>query len=830
MPNNLRRTDDLSGSRASALKRIALCLFLSTALLAQLPALAQTVAAWPFDEQVGIYPSCVINDVSDSDYPMVIGPGGRIVPGKFGNALEPVEQPQADYPSFGSVNIGLAKPLNQGGGKAEPLTWHNANFAALITAGENHLRKEVRFANPTATRLNLGAFDWTVEFWFQATRVSVSSGVVFEIGRGPRGNNDEITTLVLDSGNGGFTLVNQPSGTRLHIPSDRKALQPESSAWRHLAFTYSASDRQLRHYVDGSLQKLPPKASLKEVPAGEEAYFSVGRDGVWNNPLPGKIDELRFSEGVIYGASFVPPGSFSPLRADSCGTALQQGPPLLFAGDSSPGLPVQLGDRKHLFIDGAIIEKMEAISFTVNPARLEECVIDNIQGPFRKHLNVVEDEEGNIRIYHGIRDDFLGVQVSRDGIRFEAPKLRDAPSGLPPNTVIREQTAMGMVFVDPNAPPDQRWKYLSDYHRQGIYLYSSPDGFSFKRHPIAVLPFRSGSQSNIFYDDQRQLYVSYHRTDFPATPSGKTQREFVRTETRDLVVPWPFRSQTQAEIKEISRSRPLKDMSPWYLDNGPLTPGGFGVEYPTAFGPDPRIDPVGADVYVPKALKYPWAPDAYLAFPLLYFHYDSEGTRARKTLGDEARGLGSGPVETQVAVSRDGIHWKRYPRPAYVGIGRHGADPIHQAYMAQGMVKRGNEIWQYYFGEEAYHSSWKRNTKRAVYRVSQRLDGFVSADSPYDRESSITTRPLIFKGNRLVLNIDTDAAGYAQVGFLDEDGVPVPGFSLDECIYVNGDFIETEVEWLSRGKDVSSLQGRTVRLVFRLRGTKLYALQFRNAD
>ena len=77
-----------------------------------------------------------------------------------------------------------------------------------------------------------------------------------------------------------------------------------------------------------------------------------------------------------------------------------------------------------------------------------------------------------------------------------------------------------------------------------------------------------------------------------------------------------------------------------------------------------------------------------------------------------------------------------------------------------------------------------------------------------------------------MLNIDTDAAGYAQVGFLDESGKSIPGWGVDDCVYINGDFIEKEVEWLPSGKDVSSMAGRTVQLVFRLRGAKLYAMQF----
>jgi hypothetical protein len=108
----------------------------------------------------------------------------------------------------------------------------------------------------------------------------------------------------------------------------------------------------------------------------------------------------------------------------------------------------------------------------------------------------------------------------------------------------------------------------------------------------------------------------------------------------------------------------------------------------------------------------------------------------------------------------------------------------------------------------------------------QRLDGFVSADAPYDREAELVTHPLRFTGERLALNIDTGATGYAQVGFLDADGEAIPGFSTDECVYVNGDGVDEPVEWLAKGSDVSSLAGRTVRLVVRMRGSSLYALQF----
>jgi hypothetical protein len=313
----------------------------------------------------------------------------------------------------------------------------------------------------------------------------------------------------------------------------------------------------------------------------------------------------------------------------------------------------------------------------------------------------------------------------------------------------------------------------------------------------------------------------------PETVGGHTERASVRTETTDVMRPWPFKPLSQDEQREIGDRRRIGSKIPWYLDNGPLTPGGFGVEYPIGLAPEDSLDPIGTDIYVPKCIKYPWAPDTYLAFPLMYFHYHDEGPQTRQILGRRDRDRGSGPLETQVAVSRDGIDWRRYPRPAYIEIGRHDGFDIHKNYIGHGMVRRGEEIWQYYFGSEQYHSGWSRKGREAVFRVVQRFDGFVSADTPYGG-GKLVTRPLTFEGNRLVLNVDSGATGYAQIGLLDENGKPIQGFSVDECVYINGDHTDIEVEWLGRGPDVSTLAGRPVQVVFQSRGTKLYSMQFVN--
>jgi hypothetical protein len=807
---------------------------------------SSTIALWTFDEQIGIYPSCVLSDVSENDFPLVIGPGGQIVKGKFGNALEPLEQPKIIIPESKSTLFGLA-PIPAGSGRTvEPMNWYNANFCALMTSGENHLRKEVGFKQPTKSKLNLGDFNWTVEFWCYITGKTDQDGTVFEIGTGPRGENNLITRLTLDADLQHFTLYNYPSGTLVKLHTKLILNQ-----WQHVAFVYHALEKQLKHYIHGKLQRLPEKSEIQVLPAGDEDYLSIGRDGIWQRPLQGKIDELRFSNKIVYQSEFNVPESFSYLYDGShTKPNLESGEALLFIKDSLL-LPINLGGRKHLFLDDIFLEIANNVQFNVNPPRKAEIVIQNIQGSFRKHLNVIEDESGLLRIYNSVDDDYLAVRTSKDGNHWDTPVLPGGTYKDHTNIVIHEPTGMGIVFIDPNAPANEKWKYLSGFHSRGVFIYTSADGYTFSRKKTAVLPFWAGSQSNIFYDDQQQKYISYHRADFARGVGQATQREFVMTETRDLILPWPFRPSNQKEGLELAEKRRIKDTLPFYLDNGLLTPGGFAFEYPNVFKPTDDFDPIDTDIYVPKALKYPWAPDVYLAFPVVYFHYKKSSPLSRTILGDLRYNRGSGPLETQLAVSRDAKHWQRYPRPAYVGIGEHAGRDVHTVYIAQGMIRRGNEIWQYYFGETQYHSSHFQDPGgRGVYRLVQRLDGFVSIDSPYELEGMIITKPFIYRGNRLHVNIDTDAAGYAQIGFLDEKGESIPGWNVEDCIYVNGDFTEYEVEWIKKraklqtevsseekewdhvsegveiSADVSALEGRIVRLIFKMRGSKLYAFQF----
>jgi hypothetical protein len=783
---------------------------------------ADTVALWLFDEPAGLYPSTPLECSAGLDAPFVLGLGGSVIEGKFGRALSTEPFPPLTIPAEGQETAALHRYPVPAGRTMEPLSWHNAQFCALMTGGENQVRKEVTFAHPTKTDLNLGDFDWTVEFWLR-TRAAGERGVVFEIGTGPRGENNRVTRLAVDPARGEFVLENQEANQRWVIPSASAALQ-DGATWHHYAFVHDQAAGTLTHYADGRRVGAVAAAGMRRLPVGDEDYLSLGRDARWEHALPGALDELRFSRGIVYTASFTPASLAPTLPA----VTLKRGLPLLFAPGAPRDQVVALGSRKHLFLDDAFIAQSENITFGAHPPRRIERVMDALTSQFRKHLTVVEDQDGLIRLFNGGPDDYLMVHTSRDGVHFTAPDTGIHHKGSN-NIVIPEAAPLGRPIIDPNGPPEHRWKYVSGLEGRGVYLYTSPDGWKWTRQRAAVLSFRSGSQSSLFYDDQRGVYVGYHRTGFPESAGGSTRREFVESETTDIYRPWPVTLLSTERVQEIAKTRRLRTPQPWWLDNGPLTPGDFGIELPTVFQPDDRLDPPGSGVYVPKADKYAWAPDAYLAFPVMYFDYEEPAQPATRRVlyEDKKRGLGSGLVETQVAVSRDGVHWTRYPSPTYLQIGDYEGHSLRQIYIAEGMVRRGDEIWQYFFGNVEYHSPAQRvRDGGGVYRAVQRLDGFVSADAPYDRLGTLVTRPFQFTGRRLELNINTGAMGYAQVGIEDEAGHPIPGFGVDDCVFINVNSVAHTVEWLGRGTDVSALAGKTVRLVFRMRGTALHALQF----
>ena len=101
-----------------------------------------------------------------------------------------------------------------------------------------------------------------------------------------------------------------------------------------------------------------------------------------------------------------------------------------------------------------------------------------------------------------------------------------------------------------------------------------------------------------------------------------------------------------------------------------------------------------------------------------------------------------------------------------------------------------------------------------------RRDGFASMDAGSDG-GTLTTKPVLFSGNRLFVNIDCPE-GSLRVEVLDENSQPLEGFSAARCRALTADSTFSEVTW-EGASDLSSLAGTPVRFRFHLNDGQLYS-------
>lgn len=105
-----------------------------------------------------------------------------------------------------------------------------------------------------------------------------------------------------------------------------------------------------------------------------------------------------------------------------------------------------------------------------------------------------------------------------------------------------------------------------------------------------------------------------------------------------------------------------------------------------------------------------------------------------------------------------------------------------------------------------------------------RTDGFIVAEAAYTG-GELTTKPLVFEGTTLQLNVDTGAGGIVQVEIQDQSGRPLDGFTAADADEINGNYLRVAASWRGRS-DVSALAGQPVRLRFIMRDARLYSFQF----
>ena len=476
------------------------------------------------------------------------------------------------------------------------------------------------------------------------------------------------------------------------------------------------------------------------------------------------LDELRLSDVCRYSGNFKLPGSFSRnYGSHAPDPAVVSGPPLLFQTDAVKS-PVQLGSRKHVFIDDILVDTMQDVELTINqltnPTQIKPQQINNELGGDL----VVFELDGKICL-RGSKC----LYISEDGVNFEELDL----SVRVPGTIFRD--------TNPNIGLEERFKSTATVKNRGVFLYVSPDGVHWRRNETCMLPIVSGGGCESFWDDQRGVYVNFLKRD----SSFKTPEH-----------PRGGKSAPMFQTREVFKAWPFKVLEKPYFE---------GWAFPGVTGEGPVIIDKNqyGQVYRIRAIKYPWAPDVYVSFV-----WRQQANAAR---------------QTDLGVSRDGINWKFYADQAwYIATsGTFAGKPIAEAMSVYGLIRRGDQIWQYAGYDSKAHSRGEN-----FVRLIQRLDGFVSLDAGTDM-GQVTTKSLIFKGHRLELNVA--AKGEVRVGILDEEGNAIQGFTVADCDPIRSDSVHQVITW-NDNSDVSKLAGRVVQLHFVMQDAKLYALQFINAQ
>ncbi|MEE2657681.1 MAG: hypothetical protein VX733_04195 [Candidatus Latescibacterota bacterium] len=365
------------------------------------------------------------------------------------------------------------------------------------------------------------------------------------------------------------------------------------------------------------------------------------------------------------------------------------------------------------------------------------------------------------------------VAFSDDGIEFHRPELDLLPGDGGHNVVFRGYEGHNFcVFRDdnPNSSSDARYKAVGGSGKNRLFGFQSPDGLHWHRMSENPLEVEGAFDSvNVpLWDPHAGRYRLMSRY-FHQDEDGQGARA-IQSCTSDDFLHW---------------TRPKPHL------------------YATD---DPR-----EHFYTNATVCCPGAEHILLSFPMRFL---PQRTWSMQGMDYPGEGLS----DAVFISSRDGVHWDRTFREAWMRPGLDSRNWSHRSITpAVGIVETGPQEWSMYVSE---HYGWSDNRLR---RLLIRPWGLASLSAGAGG-GQVLTELLMCEGGALRLNYSTSAAGSIRVEIQDSAGTPIPGYRLQDCDVLFGDELEGTIRW--KGNQVIGIREQPIRLRFQFEDADLFSLQF----
>ncbi|MEO6787448.1 MAG: glycosyl hydrolase family 32 [Chthoniobacteraceae bacterium] len=361
--------------------------------------------------------------------------------------------------------------------------------------------------------------------------------------------------------------------------------------------------------------------------------------------------------------------------------------------------------------------------------------------------------------------------TSRDGLHWEKPALDVRPGT---NVVQKDARDSSTVWLDLEESDPQRrfkmWRSHSEDKRFGLSLHFSADGIHW--NPRALRTGSCGDRTTVFWNPFRKVWVYSLRHGWG--------------------VP---RARRYWEVKDLLAS-----------------PQWSAITEPVMWTGADRLDPPREDLGDAPQL-YNLDGVAYESVMLGLF-----------TIWRGDKNIPPGrpkPNSVWLGFSRDGFHWDRPDRHAFIPVSEKQGDWNwgNVQSVGGGCLVVGDELW-FYFSGRAGVGPQMRDGNGATGLAKLRRDGFASMESGAG-EGTLTTRPLRFSGKQLFVNLAAPQ-GELRAEVLDKDGKVIAPFTKENSITASGDKTLLKLNWKDGG-DLSKLAGESVRFRFHLRNGALYS-------